>query len=170
MIITITLSIILSAVALILTAIFFTYRPTMLVRKGLLATQIGALSFMTIGCFLYVTIGGSLKPTMLIEGLIGHAMLYNEINFSFGGGSGVALFSTVWLWTLPLWSLWALKIKYCDDYFSEEDEMNEETAELITEIRHEAEKMDPETARSIIFPVKATDIINWYSSNKNGAI
>lgn len=159
------LAIICSLMALLLVVIFYTCRPTLLSRKGIFAMQMGGLLFSSFAIFFFGVIGGSLRSNVFLGGLfiLGGGAQLHETNFSYGGGMVVGLLSAVWAWSLPFWSLWAVKLKYCEDFYSEEDERDEEAAELMSDIRREAAKLDPETAQSILHPVTAQDIISWYN-------
>lgn len=153
--------------ALILIVVFFTCRPTTLARKGIFVTQFGTVLLSTMSLFLYVMVGGSLRPVIFLGGLFfGGSPEVHQSMFSYGGGAAVLLFSILWAWTLPLWSIWAIKLKYCEDHITEADERDEEAAELMAEIRYEASQLDPETAQAILHPVTARNIIDWYNAPK----
>lgn len=150
-----------SLLAVVIIIAFFTCAPVTTVRKAVIGAQGLSLIVKSVGDMLYFLIGGSMQARMFIRGFQFHG---TGMDFSFGSGAAVGLCATVWCWTLPLWSAWAIKLKYCEDYYTQQDLDDEEADRLVAEIRREAAKLDPATANAIMYPVTSSGIISWVVS------
>lgn len=127
----------------------------------------GGLLFSSLACTLFVIIGGNLRAFVFTSISPSPSFQISQTDFSFGSGFAVAVCACAWCWSLPIWTIWAVKLKYCEDYWTEENEREEEASQLLAEIQREAARLDPATAQSILNPVSGRDVINWYTGQRS---
>lgn len=130
--------------------IFLMHSPTLLIRRVIMTTQALAAVVLIAGAFLYMSFGGTLGSGTFFPYLRSPLAMAASSGMSFNTGCLVLVAAGIWGLTLPGWSAWCLKLRFCKDYHQYYEE--EETKNLVNSLQHGTGRPSP----------SSKNIIDWF--------